>query len=491
MLKHANYTFLGLTQSLCPTCLDVVPAKIIARGKRVYFRKTCAEHGVREDFVCGDVDWFDRIEFSLPSKLPKEYGVEPNRGCPLDCGLCTEHEQHVCVGLVEITSSCNLRCPMCYAESGPGGTHLSFDDCKRAIDRLVEVEGRPEVLQLSGGEPTVHPQFAEILDYALSQPIDYVMINTNGIRLASDDALLDHVSRHRDRVEIYFQFDGFDEATSVQLRGESLFDVKLRALDRLAEKEIHTTLVCTVVAGVNEHEMGAIVNFAVGRPHVTAVSFQPATYSGRYFLPEEIEKRITFPEVIAAVDRQTNSMFREDDFFPLPCAHPNSHQISYAYRSEGKVTPLSRFIDPLANMDLLANGVSFNRADARDRIEKYLGRQACCGGTCAPDSNGADLSNPPDAAAAGHFFQGVINESLCAENIFRITVTSFLDVYNFDVRLAMKCCILQVLPSGHLIPFGAYNVLYRNGHVPLPPLKGRENTAANVTKADALLTVVE
>src|SRR5262249_39404135 len=146
-----------------------------------------------------------------PAKVPREIGVLPDRGCPFDCGLCTEHEQHTCIGLVEITSSCNLTCPMCYASSAPGGKHLSVEDVKRAIDRLVEVEGRPEILQLSGGEPTLHPRFAEILDYALSRPIDYVMINTNGIRLAHDPALVEQIARHRDRVEVYFQFDGLTD----------------------------------------------------------------------------------------------------------------------------------------------------------------------------------------------------------------------------------------------------------------------------------------
>ena len=194
-MKLRDYTFLGMTQSLCPDCLALVPAKIIVRGERVYFRKRCPVHGVREDFVCSDVRWFDRMEYSLPGRAPLEFGVEPERGCPYDCGLCTEHEQHTCVGLVEITSSCNLSCPMCYASSGPGGKHLSLNDCCRAIDRLVEVEGQPEVLQLSGGEPTIHPEFNEILAYAMAQPIDWVQINTNGIRLAHDPELIQTIAR--------------------------------------------------------------------------------------------------------------------------------------------------------------------------------------------------------------------------------------------------------------------------------------------------------
>ena len=131
------------------------------------------------------------------------------KGVPTTVVCARKHEQHTCIGVLEITSKCNLNCPMCYAASGPEGRHLTAAQCRAAIDRLVEVEGRPEVLQLSGGEPTIHPEFVELLDYACQQPIDVVMINTNGLRLATDPALVDEISRRRNRVEIYFQFDGF------------------------------------------------------------------------------------------------------------------------------------------------------------------------------------------------------------------------------------------------------------------------------------------
>jgi len=478
-LPLRDYTFLGTTQSLCPDCLAVVPAKIIVREKRVYFRKTCPSHGTREDFVCSDVDYYDQLEYSVPAKLPHSFGIEPKHGCPLDCGLCTEHEQHTCIGLVELTSSCNLSCPMCYASSGPSGEHMSLDACCRAIDRLVEVEGRPEVLQLSGGEPTIHPQFREVLEYALSQPIDYVMINTNGIRFANDSELLDLVAEHRDRVEVYFQLDGLSDETLLALRGERLLAQKLRALDRLAERDVHATLVATLQGGVNEHEIGRLVEFGLARPHVTGISFQPATYSGRHALPEQLERRVTFPDVIKAIAAELDA-FEVSDFMPLPCAHPNCHSLAYALRTAEGAIPLTRFFDARNNYDLLANGISFNRPGVRDLIEQYLGRQGCCaGGNCAGDGDLVQLGSHFDSAGAketadpvaADFFSRAMAQELGASDVFRITITSFLDAYNFDVRRVMKCCTHHVLPTGHVIPFCAYNVLYREGHVPLPELR--------------------
>ncbi|MCE9528431.1 MAG: radical SAM protein [Planctomycetales bacterium] len=493
MTAHRNYTFLGTTQSLCPECLALVPAKILDRGGRVYFRKTCPTHGVREDFVCSDRKWYDQMEFALPAKAPAKFGVEPDKGCPFDCGLCTEHEQHTCVGVLEITSSCNLTCPMCYAGSSPGGKHLSLADCKRQIDRLVEVEGRAEVCQLSGGEPTIHPQLEQIVEYALSREIDYVMINTNGIRFAKDAALVDLVARHKDRMEIYFQFDGLNDDVYQALRGEPLLEVKLAALDALQRAGIQVTLVSTLQGGVNDDQIGPLVEFGLSRSNISGISFQPATYSGRHVLPEQLERRITYPDVIAGVARQTGGKFAESDFLPLPCAHPNCHQIAIAYRKGTAAIPVTRFIDARANLDLLANGISFTRKKSRDLIMQYLGRQACCAGGCGEVgqesgdrvqesgvrgegtelpllSPSLPLSVSPSSTPADEFFAKVLAQELGSENIFRITITSFLDAYNFDVRRLMKCCTHHVLPSGHVIPFCAYNVLYRDGHVPLPDL---------------------
>ncbi len=469
MTQLRDHTFLGMTQSLCPECLTLVPAKIITKGKRVYFRKRCPTHGVREDFICSDVALYDRMEYSLPGKVPPQFGVEPDKGCPYDCGLCTEHEQHTCVGLVEMTTSCNLRCPMCFSSSGPGGTHLSYDDCVKSIDRLVAVEGRAEVLQLSGGEPTIHPDFLRVLEYAAAQPIDIVMINTNGIRLAHDSAMLDTIERLKHRVEVYFQFDGFSEAGSEALRGEPLVATKLKAIEALGRRGIKTSLVCTLQPDVNDREIGAIVKFGLERPWITGVSFQPATYSGRHVLPEDLEKRVTFPDVIKAIAEQTDGIFVEDDFMPLPCAHPNCHSLTYAFRSEGKVVPLSRFIDAKKHLEILANGILFSRNRAKQLIEQYLTKVAGCGVGCGP-TNGHPPTDPVEAAAS-EFFARALAEQLSQADVFRITITSFLDAYNFDVRRLMKCCIHHVLPSGHVIPFCAYNVLYREGHVVLPALR--------------------
>jgi uncharacterized radical SAM superfamily Fe-S cluster-containing enzyme len=459
-----DYTFRGLTKSLCPHCRRLVDAKIIVRDGRVYFRKRCPEHGLIEDFVCSDVAYYERHEFDQPARRPRRYGTAAERGCPYDCGLCTEHEQHTCIALVEVTSSCNLRCPLCFAESGPGGDFLDFATYTRMVDRYVELEGVADVLQLSGGEPTLHPEIVRMVRYAYERPIQVVMINTNGIRLAKDPALLAALAPMRDRLEVYLQFDGFDEKTHTRLRGEPLLEVKLAALDALRRHDIRCTLVCTVEHNTNLHEVGTVLRFGLERPGVRGVSYQLATYCGRHLDPGDLERRATMPDVVRAVVRQTGGLVAEDDFYPLPCAHPNCHLMAYLYRGGGAPVPISRIIDVRKHMDLIANSIVYTPARARQLVARYLDGAGGCG--CGPGGCG---DGQPDPALDG-FVVKALAETLSGADVFRVTLTAFLDAHTFDTRRVMKCCLAHLLPSGHVVPFCAYNTLYRDGHVLLPPL---------------------
>lgn len=463
MQSLRDYVFLGTTHSLCPICRRRVEAKIVVRDKRVYFRKRCPEHGTFEDFVCSDVDYYDRHEFDQPARLPRRFGTRDDKGCPYDCGLCPEHEQHTCIALVEITSNCNLKCPMCFAESGPGGTNIDFETYRKMVDRYVELEGVADVLQLSGGEPTLHPDLVRMVRYAYEQPIQAVMVNTNGIRLAHDSRLVDELAEMRDRLEIYLQFDGFDERTHQALRGEPLAEVKEKALDALDRAGLRSTLVCTVEHNTNLHEVGAVVRYGLGRRGVRGVSFQLATYCGRHVDPQDLENRATMPDVVRALVSQTGNMIAETDFYPLPCAHPNCHMMAYLFRDGDRVTPVNRLIDVRKHMDLIANSIVFTPARARHLVAKYLESAGGCG--CGPNGCG-----PTENAGLDPFIVKALAEQLTGADVFRITLTAFLDAHNFDTRRVMKCCLAHLLPSGHMVPFCAYNTLYRDGHVPLPEL---------------------
>ena len=471
---RAEHVMLGTTESLCPECMKVVSAKIITRQGRVYFRKRCPQHGLREDFVCSDVSWWDRDEGHTASVLPHERSTSVNKGCPYDCGLCEEHEQHTCIGLVELTDRCNLTCPMCFASSSPAGKDHSLAEIIASLDRLVACEGRAEVCQLSGGEPTLHPEFETVVQEALARPIDYVMINTNGVRLAKDRPLVERLAEHRCRLEIYLQWDGDDPATVSRIRGEDLIDIKRRAIDQLEQAGINVTLVATLAAPLPKGFYESLWNEVLGRSNVTGLSLQPATYSGRCLDPSDLEQRVTFPDCIKGLAAASQGMIAEQDFSPLPCAHPNCHQIMLAARDSDQLVPLNHLAPVAENLDLIAGGISFTPDRAKQLIEVFLSRASHCGSDC-------DCGNLISIEPASHgkretdsvlerFVSRVLTGQATARDLVRVTITSFLDAYNFDVRQLMKCCTHHVLPSGHVVPFCAYNTLYRPGHLALPPL---------------------
>ena len=442
--------------------------------------------------------WFDRREFITPGKVPQWMAVEPARGCPFDCGLCTEHEQHTCLGVLEITSSCNLECPMCYAASGPGGVHLSYDDCCRAIDHLVVAEGRPEVLQLSGGEPTIHPEFLEIFKYACDQPIDIVMINTNGVRLARDPAFLEAVAEFRHRAEIYLQFDSFQDAAYRRLRGESLVETKLQAIEALGAAGMRTILVCTLQAGVNEHEIGAIVRFA----QAAAVDHRRQFSAGELRRPHRVAGRARTPrDVSGRHPRHRRAVSGSVARVRFLAAAVCPSQRAFA----GVRVPCRR-LGRTAGADLSTCRSISTCFPARSRSRAARARElvtqadgaamlrpgGCCGSTSGKPGPLVELSRAQMASRWGmssdhlrngglehvaeEFFRRVLAEDVSPADVFRITTTSFMDAYNFDVRQAMKDCVHFVLPTGHIIPFSAYNLLYRDGLVPLPPLRKKFTT---------------
>ena len=252
--QDADYIFHELTRSICPTCKRVIDAQIIIRENRVYMRKRCPDHGWFEGLISSDAEMYvDSIAFNKPGTLPLDVSTKVKDGCPLDCGLCPEHKQHICLALIEVNTGCNLNCPICFADAGAGYS-LTMEQVEGMLDRLMEIEGEPEAVQFSGGEPTIHPRILDMVQAAKDRGIGQVMINTNGLRIATDDRFLEELARLKPA--IYFQFDGLEDRTYRAIRGEDLLDVKLKALDRLAEADLDVALVAAVEKEINDHEVG-------------------------------------------------------------------------------------------------------------------------------------------------------------------------------------------------------------------------------------------
>ena len=310
--RDANYVFYELTRSVCPRCRRVIDAQVILRDNKVYMRKRCPECGAFESLIYGDAQAYLSFgKYNKPGTIPLAHNATVQDGCPYDCGLCPDHQQHTCLGIIEVNSTCNMDCPLCFSEAGPG-FNLTIEEVEQMLDDLVRTEGQPEVVQFSGGEPTIHPQIIDFVRAAKSRNIPFVMVNTNGKRIAKDDRFLEQLNEVRP--SFYFQFDGFDSETYRVLRGEpDILEEKLRALDRLAKIGLSVTLVPAIERGINEHEIGRIIDFAIKHPAVQGINFQPVFHAGRH-VEHDPMKRMTIPDILRLIETQTSGKFMASDF---------------------------------------------------------------------------------------------------------------------------------------------------------------------------------
>ncbi len=440
--RDADYIFYELTRSICPHCRRVIDAQILLRDGKVYMRKRCPEHGWTEALVSSDaLAYTSSSRYNKPGTIPLDFSTEVKEGCPLDCGLCPEHKQHTCLALIEVNTACNLACPICFADAGPGYS-LTLPEVERMLDRLVEVEGNPEVVQFSGGEPTLHPELPAMIRAAKARGVKHVMVNTNGRRIAHDDAFLEALAEARPA--IYFQFDGLRPATYQALRGEDLLEEKLLALDRLATAGLDVALVAAIERGVNEEEVGPIVRFGLRHPAVRGIVFQPVTHVARH-VPFDPLQRVTIPEVLQHLEEQSHGLFRRSDFVPVPCCFPTCQSITYAYVDGDQVLPLPRVLNVDRYLDYITNrALPELSPPVLKALEGLWSASSVPGSTQAAERFCAACDWPASPADV-------------VRRLFMVTVKDFLDPWTFNVKQVMKCCIAVLVPDGRLIPFCAYN----------------------------------
>ncbi len=438
--------FLEFTKSICPVCKRVIDAEVNIRGGKVFLRKRCSDHGGFEALVYGDAQMYmDSLRFNKPGTLPLETQTEVVDGCPLDCGLCPEHKQHACVGIIEVNSNCNLDCPICFADSGhlPDGFSLTAEQVEAGIDAFVRAEGEPEVLMLSGGEPSIHPQILDFIAMAREKGVRHVVLNTNGIRLAKDRAFSPALAEQR--TAIYLQFDGLREETHRVIRGRDLREVKIKALEHCEEFGLSVTLVAAVEKGVNEDELADILRFGFAHPAVHSVVFQPVTHAGRH-LEFDPRERLTNSDVIHSIVDQMPETFELADFFPVPCCFPTCRSVTYLLVDGENVIPIPRLLDIEEHLDYVTNRV-LPDPSIRGALEKLWSASAIPGSATTAESLAC-------ATCAIDLPEAVRD---LTKKAFMVVIQDFQDAYTLNVRQLMKCCVEQITPDGRLIPFCAYN----------------------------------
>ncbi len=469
--KQRPYQYYDSTISICGTCLRRVDAKIVFQDGCVWMLKRCPQHGAERVLMADDIAYY-KLARETFIKTPEQV-IAPNTparyGCPYDCGICPDHEQHGCTLLIEVTDNCNLRCPTCYAGSGPERqTHRSLEQIERMLDRAIANEGEPSIIQISGGEPTVHPQFFEILELVRQRPVGHLLVNTNGIRIANEPGFAERLAEFAPGLEVYLQFDSFRPEVLKALRASDLRSTHTRAIDRLNDTGIHTTLVATIRRGLNDDEMGEIIDYATRQPCVRGVTFQPVQAAGRlegYEPGYEFERgRLTLTEIRRKILEQC-PVFAPEDLIPVPC-HPDHLAMAYALKLDSGLVPLTGLVDPEFLIDSGRATITYEEEPAiREHFLNLFSTHHSVDSQTDAMSDFLDTleQSPP--------------QQLGYQNIFRVLIVEFIDAQGFDLRSVRKTCVHIVHPDGkRVIPFDTYNLLYRDGleKQVLEPLRKRE-----------------
>lgn len=433
----------AVTESLCPLCLVRIPAERRRDGGQVLLVKCCPEHGeFRIPIWRGapDIAGWSRPKAVIHAAVAHS---GESRGCPFDCGICPEHRQQSCTVLIEVTGRCNLACPVCFADAGgDAGPDLSLKEVEKLYRAALAQSGPHNIVQLSGGEPTVRDDLPAIIALGRELGFPFIQVNTNGVRLATDPGYAGRL-REAGLFSVFLQFDGTDDRIYEAIRGEPLLARKRKAIDRCAAAGLGVVLVPTVVPGVNTGDVGAILRLALELgPAVRGVHFQPASYFGRHPVPPAGADRVTLPDLMAAIEVQTDGLMRVEHFRPPGCEHP-----------------LCSFH---GNFLRLPGG----------GVKALTGHAPSCCASPEPENRGtgkavSSVTRLWSAPTTDESIEGMDSLDAFLENhrnnTFAVSAMAFQDVWNLDLERVQECCIHVAAPDGRMIPFCLYNLTAADG----------------------------
>lgn len=453
---------LSHTESLCPVCLRVIPASRIERGGDVFLEKTCPEHGSVSTVIWRGVSpSYDEWGEGQDAPPPGYVQTEAVSGCPFDCGLCPEHTATTCTVLMEVTDRCNMRCPICFASAQENvAPDPDLDTIATMFEAILEAGG-PYPLQLSGGEPTVRDDLPEIVALAKEFGFKHVQVNTNGLRIAREPGYLEALKAAGTDL-IYLQLDGVSDSVYTMIRGIPLIETKRRVLERCAEVKVGVQLVPVVIRGVNDHELGGIIELAKEfMPVVKGVHFQPVSYFGRYSPAPSNETRMTTPDVLHALEAQTAGEVAGGHF--LPRRKRDSHCGFSAYYILGEDGRLSAATHFASAADGAADSVLAAGESPSEHVRRFI----------------TEKSRYIDPDECECMRSARMTNALSRARTYGLSVSGmpFMDGWTVDLARLRNCCVHVVRQDGRLVPFCA-NYLTSESGVRLP---GIETARGSVT----------
>ncbi|TFG57169.1 MAG: radical SAM protein [Deltaproteobacteria bacterium] len=462
---NRDHAYYSLTTGMCRECRRLVDAKIVIRDGQVFQQNVCPDHGVREALIAEDAArYLEVVRVPGRHRPPEVYSKPIDYGCPLDCGLCPFHVQACNLPVVSITNACNLECPICFTYNRKDKIYnMSPEELRRTVDWIIESSGPVDLINVTGGEPTLHPRLPDMLDECRRPEIGRITMNTNGLRLADDGGLARELAARG--VYAVVSFNTYSGKTCAALHGRDILAEKMQALETLKKHAVPTTLLNVMIRDVNDGEIGRIIDTAMQEDFIRSVTVQTMTYTGfggRKFGPRA---HLPVDGVLARIEEQTAGRIRKSDFLPLPSAHPLCYAVTMLITDGGgSFVPLARYIDIGVLRQVLEAGYlphpegTFFEAANRAIAEQWARPDR------SPEDDRflkiarkiLDETYPPGTDLTPH------QRQVRAERFIKtIYVHAHMDEDTFDVDRARRCGDLVPDRPGSLISACTYNLFYR------------------------------
>ncbi len=473
------------TKSLCPECLSVIDAEVYEDKEKIMIRKECKEHGFFDSTYWGSNEIYKK---ALESEFKGE-GIDnpqtPSENeCPLNCGICEEHESQTILGLIDVTNRCNLKCPVCFANAAVSNRlyEPSYEEIREMLRNLRGNEPVPApAIQYAGGEPTVRKDIVDLIKLAKEEGFSHTQIATNGLRLARNPQLAKDL-KEAELNTVYLQFDGITEEPYIIMRNKNLLSTKLKAIENCRKADLSIVLVPTIAKGINDDQIGDIIKFGVDNVNVIrGVNFQPVSFAGRTPSDEVEEQRITIPDFEKLVEKQTDSIIKVEDFYPASSVspvsefiealegqkkivftcHPHCGAATYIIVDDGDIIPITQFID----VDRFFNLLAKSAGDIKDG--GLTGKAKTVARATIELPRSIDRSKAPSSVDVKNILTSVFKERSYSalgdfhRNSLLIACMHFMDPWNFDQDRVKRCVIHYAIPDGRIIPFCSMNAIYR------------------------------
>lgn len=451
------------TTSICTVCKRVVAADVVELDGAIVMRKTCPEHGPNEVTVASDAGWYHRA-MSRQAELvpPGTTATETRNGCPFDCGACPGHEQRTYLPVVPITSACNLNCPICYTiNRNKDAFHMPLDEFARILDIIRRNDPHLKIINFTGGEPTLHPEMTRIIRMCHEAGIHRITISTHGLAFVGNEEMLAELAELNARIVL--SFNSFDDDVNERMMGLRVLERKMRVLDLLEKHDVDTTIIPVVAKGLNDNEIGRLVELALGRDFIRSLEIHTMTFTGQGGLDFDPAARLTTSEVLHRIEEATDGRIAMSDFTPSPCAHPLCYQTCYLLATEREPVPFARFMSEDTVRFLLASSLYM---EPGERMESVL--QDAVADLWATEGEGE--MERAVLGAVKKLIQDLLpsrrieyrEQQRIAERAGKtIYIHSHMDDETFDTDRIRQCCVGVPYGDGSFVPTCSYNILYR------------------------------